>query len=178
EIFPGTTDAGHLRLASEFAFCTDFAGDAGYFAGERVQLIDHRIDRVFQFENFTFDVDCNFAGEIAAGYSGRDFGDVTHLGGQVAGHEVYVVGEIFPSTSDVGDLRLSAQLSFGSYFAGHARDFGGENTELLNHRVDEVGGTQELAFEGTSIDVEPNGLRQVALSNGGDGTSDFCRGAE
>ena len=50
--------------------------------------------------------------------------------------------------------------------------------ELLNHRVDDIGGTQELAFEWTAIDVETNGLCQVALSDGGDCACDFGGGAE
>jgi hypothetical protein len=53
--FPGSSHAGHLRLSAEFAFGADFAGHARHFGGEGVQLIHHRIDGVFEFENFAFD---------------------------------------------------------------------------------------------------------------------------
>ena len=44
-------------------------------------------------------------GEIAVGHGGGDFGDVAHLGGQVAGHGVHAIRQIFP---DAGDARTSA----------------------------------------------------------------------
>src|SRR5581483_8087442 len=44
EILPGSGDAGHLRLAAELALSAHFAGDAGDFAGEDAELLNHRID--------------------------------------------------------------------------------------------------------------------------------------
>ena len=64
-----------------------------------------------------------------------------------------------PATS--GHLRLSAEFAFRSDFAGHARHFGGEHAELLNHRVDDVGGPQKLAFQRTTIHVQPHGLGEI-----------------
>jgi hypothetical protein len=61
--------------------------------------------------------------KIAAGNGSRDFGDVSHLASQVAGHEVHVVSEIFPGTAHAGHLRLAAELAFRADFAGHARHF-------------------------------------------------------
>src|SRR6202042_2713663 len=43
EVLPGAGDARHLRLAAELAFGADLAGHARHFAGEAVQLIDHRV---------------------------------------------------------------------------------------------------------------------------------------
>ena len=77
-----------------------------------------------------------------------------------------------------GTCAWPPKLSVGAYFAGHASYFGGEHAELLNHGVDDVGGAKELAFERAAIDVEPDGLRQVALRDGGDGAGDFGRGPE
>ena len=37
-------DAAHLRLTAELAFGADLARDARHFRGERVELIDHRVD--------------------------------------------------------------------------------------------------------------------------------------
>ena len=81
-----------------------------------------------------------------------------------------------PATS--GHLRLPAQFAFGSHFASHARDFSGEHAQLLNHRVDDVGRAQELAFQRTSIHIQPHGLRKIALSDGGDGARHFSGGPE
>src|SRR5262249_29158300 len=88
EVFPGSADTWYLRLASEFAFGTDFAGDARDFAGECVELVHHGIDGVFEFENFSFNVDGDFAGKIATGYGGGYLGDVSNLRRQVSGHRV------------------------------------------------------------------------------------------
>ena len=46
--------------------------------------------------------------------------------GQVARHEVDVVGEVLPGAGDAGHLRLAAELAFGADLARHARHFRGE----------------------------------------------------
>ena len=73
-------------------------------------------------------------------------GDVAHLGGQVAGHEVDAVGQVLPGAGHAFDLGLAAELAFGADFAGHARHFGGERTQLIDHRVDGVLQFEELAL--------------------------------
>src|SRR5205823_1326219 len=93
EVFPGAGDTRHRRAAAELAFGTDFAGDAEYFRREGVQLIDHRVDGVLQFQNFTFHIDRDLARQIAAGDGCGYTGDVAHLSGQVSGHGVDRVGE-------------------------------------------------------------------------------------
>ena len=42
----------HVGLAAQLAFGAHFAGHAGHFRGERAELIHHRVDGVFQFEDF------------------------------------------------------------------------------------------------------------------------------
>ena len=59
QVLPGTGDAGHVRLAAELAFGADFACDARDFGGERVELVDHRIDRIFELEDLALDRDRN-----------------------------------------------------------------------------------------------------------------------
>src|SRR5207244_10859681 len=41
QVLPGAADAFDLGLAAELAFGADFAGHAGDFGGERVQLVHH-----------------------------------------------------------------------------------------------------------------------------------------
>ncbi len=48
--------------------------------------------------------------------------------------------------ADAGHLRLATELSFGADLARHARHFGGEAVELVDHRVDGVLELQDLAF--------------------------------
>src|SRR5258708_29259940 len=44
---------------------------------------------------------------------------------------------------------LASEFAFRAHFAGHARDFGRERTELIDHRVDGV-----LEFESFSFDID------------------------
>src|SRR5690606_5710322 len=57
EVLPGAGDAGHDGLAAELAHGADLAGDAGDFAGDGVELVDHGVDRVLEFEDLALDVD-------------------------------------------------------------------------------------------------------------------------
>ena len=66
KILPCAGDTGHLRLATKSAFSADLARDARHFAGERVELIDHRVDGVFQLQNFALDVDRDLLRKVAA----------------------------------------------------------------------------------------------------------------
>src|SRR5262249_58886823 len=44
QVFPSAGNAGHHRLAAELAVGADLAGYARDFRGERVELIDHRVN--------------------------------------------------------------------------------------------------------------------------------------
>src|SRR6185312_1469348 len=104
------------------------------------------VEGVFQQQDFAAHVDGDLLRQIAAGDGGGDFGDVADLGGQIARHEVDVVGQVLPGAGDAGDLGLAAQLAFGADFAGHACHFGGEGVELIDHGVDGVLQLQDFAF--------------------------------
>ena len=123
EVFPGSRDSGHLRLASEFSVSAHFAGHAGNFCGEGVELVDHRVDGVFQLKNFALHVYRDFARQVAARHSSRDFCDVTHLAGEVSGHGVHGVRKIFPRSGDTRHIGLSAETTFSSHFTGHTGHF-------------------------------------------------------
>ena len=93
------------------------------------------------------------------GDGGGHLGDVAHLGGQIAGHGVHAVGQVFPGARDAGHLGLAAELAVGADLARHARHFGGEGVELVHHRVD--GFLQQQDF---AADIHRDLLRQVALA--------------
>ena len=131
QVLPGAGDAGHHRLTAEPAVGADLARDARHFGGERAQLLDHRVERVFEQQHFAAHVDRDLLRQVAAGDGGRHFGDVAHLRGQVRRHEVDVVGQVLPGAGDAGHLRLAAELAFGADFARDARHFRGEGVELV-----------------------------------------------
>ena len=89
--------------------------------GEGVELIDHRVDGLLQLQDLAADVDGDLLRQVAAGDGGRHLGDVAHLGGQVAGHGVDVVGQVLPGAGDARHLRLAAELAFGADLARDAR---------------------------------------------------------
>ena len=94
--FQVPADAGHDRLAAEPAVGADLAGHARHLGGERAQLLDHRVQRFLEQQDLAAHVDGDLLGQVAAGDGGRHLGDVAHLRGEVAGHEVDVVGEVLP----------------------------------------------------------------------------------
>ena len=115
-----------VGLAAELAFGAHFAGHAGHFRGERAQLIDHRVDRVLELQNFALHVDRDLLRQVAVGHGRRHVGDVADLARQVAGHEVHAVGEVLPRAGDAFHVGLPAELAFGAHLAGHAGHFRGE----------------------------------------------------
>src|SRR5216110_687008 len=50
-------------LATELAFGSDFARHTGYFRGETIELVHHRIDRILQLQNLASDIDGNLLGK-------------------------------------------------------------------------------------------------------------------
>ena len=98
-----------------------------------------------------------------------DLGDVAHLAGEVAGHEVDVVGEVLPGAGDALHVGLAAELAFGADLARHAGDFGGERAELVHHRVDGV-----LQLEDLALHVDGDLLGQVAVGDGGGDVGDVA----
>ena len=78
----------HVGLAAELAFGADLARHARHLRGERAQLVDHRVDGVLQLQDLALDVDGDLLRQVAVGDGRRHLGDVAHLAGQVAGHEV------------------------------------------------------------------------------------------
>ncbi len=83
----------------------------GHFGSERAELVDHRVDGVLELEDLALDVDGDLLGEVAVGDGLGHVGDIADLAGEVAGHEVDAVGQVFPGAGDVADVGLSAQLA-------------------------------------------------------------------
>ena len=161
QVFPRPRDSGHLSLAAELALRAHFARHARYFARERVELVHHGVDRVFEFENFSLHVHRNFARQIAAGHGCGDFSDVAHLRREVPGHGVHRIGQVLPCAGHAGHHGLPSQPAFRAHFARHARHFRGKGPQLVHHRVD---GLFELQNFAANIDGDLAG--KVAARNG------------
>ena len=164
QVLPDAADLLRLRLAAELALDADLAGDSGHFAGERVELVDHRVDGVLQLEELALDVDRDLLAQVAVGHRGGHLGDVSHLSGQVAGHQVDVVGQVLPDAADLdGDRRGLTELALGADLAGDPGDLGDEPVELVDHRVDRV-----LQLEHLAAHVGRHLLAQVAVGDRAD----------
>ena len=175
QILPGAGNAGHDRLAAELAVGADLASDAGNFRGEGAQLIDHRIDGFLELQNLAAHVDGDLLRQVAVRHRDRHLGDVANLGGQVRGHRVDALGEVLPHAGHFAHLRLTAELALGTDFARDARHLRGEHVELLDHRVDDLSRTEELALQRPAIDVERNRPEKIALRDRGDSPRHFRR---
>ena len=145
EVLPRAGDAFDVGLSAELALGADFLGDARDLGRERRELIDHDVDGVLQLEDLAARVDGDLLREVALRDGGRDLRDVAHLGGQVGGEAVDVVGEVLPGPGDAFDVGLPAELPFVADFLRDARDLGGEGVELIDHAVDGRADAQELA---------------------------------
>ena len=169
QVLPGAGDAAHHRPAAELAFGADFARHAGDFAGKRVELVHHRVDGIFQFQNFAAHVDRDLLRQVARGDRGCHLGDVAHLRGQVRGHRVDRVGQILPGAGDAEHVGLAAEAAVGADLARHARHLAGKRIELIDHRVD--GFLQLQDFAG---DVDRDLFRQIAAGDGGRHVGDIA----
>src|SRR4029078_9129328 len=108
----------------------------GHLGGEGVELVNHRVERVFQLQNFAAHVDRDLARKVATGDGGRHLGDVADLAGQVRSHRDDRGGQILPGGGGAAHHGLAAELAFGTDLAGDARHFAGKRVELVHHRVD------------------------------------------
>src|SRR5205807_81084 len=147
EVFPGAGDAFDVGLAAQLAVGAHFTSHAGHFGGERPELIHHSVDRVLELLEFAFDIDGDLRSEERGVGGDGDVGDVAHLGGQIAGHDVDGVGEVFPGAGHAANVGLTAQFAVGADFASHTGHFGGERPELIHHSVDRVLEFLEFAFD-------------------------------
>src|SRR5712691_9477996 len=168
EVFPRAAHALDICLAAELALGADLARDAGHLGGEGVELVDHRVDGVLELQDLALALDRDLPRKVTIGNRGGDLGDIADLSGQVAGHEVDVVGEVLPRTTDALDLSLAAELAFGAHLARDAGHLGAESAELVDHRVDDPRGLQELSLQPPALDVDRHRLREVALGHRAD----------
>ena len=169
EVLPGARHALDVGLAAEVAFGADLAGHAGHLGGERRSWSTIVLMVFFSSRTSPLASTVIFLREVAVGHGGGDLGDVADLAGQVAGHEVDVVGQVLPGAGDALDLGLAAELALGADLAGHAGDLVGEGRQLVDHGVDGLGQGGDLA-----LGVDGDLLGQVAVGDGGGDLGDVA----
>src|SRR5204863_10006430 len=99
----------------QLSFGAYFTRHARNFCGETIELIDHRVDGVLEFEDLALGVDRDLGREIAFRDAGRDLSDVSYLAGEIAGHGVHGFGKVFPNAGDTLHIRLPPELSVSTY---------------------------------------------------------------
>src|SRR5205814_2139238 len=135
-----------VRLAAELPVDADLPGHGGDLIGEHGEGVDHPVDGLGQLGDFTLRLEDQLPLQVTVRDRGHDLGDAAHLAGQVRGHRVHVVGEIFPRAADAAHEGLTTQLSFGADLARDAGDLGGEAIQLIDHDVDGVLQLEDLAL--------------------------------
>jgi len=68
----------HIREAGEVGLQPVLFGAA---VGGKPQVVDHRVDVIFEFRHLTASLHLDRAGEVALGHGGGDLGDCAHLSG-------------------------------------------------------------------------------------------------
>ena len=160
QVFPDPRDAADVGLAAQPAFGADLAGHSGDLVRERGQLAHHRVERLLELQDFALGVDRDLLAQVTVRDRGGDLGDVPHLEGQVAGHPVHRVGQVFPHAGDAADVGLAAQPAFGADLAGHPGDLVGEAGQLVHHGVERL-----LELEHLALGVDRHLAGQVAAGH-------------
>ena len=80
EIFPSAGDTFHFSLAAEFPFGAHLTSNAGDFRSERPELVNHRVDGVFQFQDLAAHIDRDFFRQVSVGHRRGDLPRYCALG--------------------------------------------------------------------------------------------------
>src|SRR5690606_36087208 len=125
-------------LTTEFALGTHLARHTAHLGSKAVELVDHRVDRVFQLQDLTLNVHRDLAAQVPLGDGCRHFRDVAHLTRQVRRHRVYVISQVLPRTGHPGYHGVPPKFTFRAHLARHTAHLGSKPVELIDHRVDRV----------------------------------------
>ncbi len=142
-----------------------FAGHPGHLIGKGSKLIDHRVDRVLQLQDFAPDLNGDLLRQIPLCHRRGHLRNVAHLISQVIGHQVHVFGQVLPGAGHALDMRLHAKLAINANLPGNACHLGPELIELVDHRVDDLGMAQEVTRKRFIAVVDVNLVAQIALGN-------------
>ena len=96
----------HAADRREIALALEHVGEAREVGLEPVllfvairretEIVDHRVDVVFELGDFAARIDLDRPGQVALGHGGRHFGDRAHLRREVRGQQIDVTGQVLP----------------------------------------------------------------------------------
>ena len=130
--------------------------------GGLAEVLDHLVDVVRELGDLALRLDLDRPRQVALGHRGRHLGDRAHLGREVAGELVDVLGEVAPRAGHALDAGLTAELALGADLARDAGDLVGERRELVDHDVDRL-----LELEDLALGVDRDLLAEVAVGDRG-----------
>src|SRR5262249_25632999 len=110
QVLPDAAHPAHLRLAAQLGSGAHRVREARHLRGEPDELVAHHVDRVLELQDLALALDRDLPGQVPVGHRRGHLGDVAHLGGEVGGHRVDVVGQVGPCAADAAHVRLAAQL--------------------------------------------------------------------
>src|SRR6185437_4567431 len=96
------------------------------------EIIDHRVDVVFEFRNFTARLYLNRTREVTFRYGGGHFSDRADLVRKVVRQKVYVSGEVLPCARGARDVSLTSESAFYANFAGDRGYLVGERSQRVS----------------------------------------------
>src|SRR6185312_4959436 len=121
----------HGADGREIALALQHVGEAGEIGLEPVllgvavrretEIVDHRVDVVFELRHLAAGIDLDRARQIALRHGSRDLGDGAHLRRQIGGEQIDVAGQILPGAGGAGHVGLAAKPSLDADLAGNAR---------------------------------------------------------
>ena len=114
-------------------------------------------------------IDGDLSRKITARHRRGHGSNVADLRCEVGRHRVHRVGEIFPGTRHARHHRLAAQTPVCADLAGHAGNFRGKRSELVDHRVDGLLELQDLAAH-----IDGNLFGKITVSHGNGDVGDIA----
>ncbi len=99
KIAPRSSRAGDARLTSEPPLHTDLSRDADHLLCECRQRVGHVVDGLGKCGNLALGLHRQLLSKVTIRDGCHDLHDSAHLIGKVGGHEVHIVGQVFPCTA-------------------------------------------------------------------------------
>ena len=163
QVLPGAGDARHLRLAAQLAFGADLARHARHFAGEAVQLIDHRVDGLLQLQDLAAHVDGDLLRQVAAAPPRWSLRRCCAPGPvRLLAIELTLSVRSFQVPATPRHLAWPPSLPSVPTSRATRVTSPAKRVQLVDHRVDGLLQLQDLAAH-----VDGDLLRQVAVGDGG-----------
>src|SRR6185369_10379477 len=103
------------------------------------EIIDHRVDVVFEFRDFAARLYLDRTREVTFGYGGGHFSDRANLVRKVVCQKVYVSSKVLPGTGRARNVSLTSESAFYANFARNRGYLVGKRSQRVRHVIDGFG---------------------------------------